>query len=112
MSAYIVGHVEITNPEVYAEYMKHTPRLVAAHGGRFIARGGDVEVLEGEPEPRRMVILEFPSAQAARDFFTGDDYAPYAAMRQGASNAQFVLLDEFPTTEWEAAVAASNEHAP
>ncbi len=111
MSGYLVGYVQINDPEGYAEYMLHTPRLVAEHGGRFIARGGNVEVLEGEPESRRMVVLEFPSTEEARDFFTGEVYAPYAAMRKAAADSQFLLLDEFPIDEWEAAVANSKRHA-
>ncbi len=59
-----------------------------------------------------MIILEFPSTEIARDFFHSEGYAPYAAMRAKAAKAQFVLLDEFPTDEWEAAVKASNEHTP
>src|SRR5277367_6973906 len=63
MPAYMIVHVSITDPEKYREYTRHTPRIIAAHGGRFIVRGGESVTLEGEPSQQRVVVVEFPSLE-------------------------------------------------
>lgn len=107
MTAYIVALIEVTDPEQYAEYTKHTPRLIAEHGGRFIGRGGAVHMLEGPPETRRVVILEFPSVEAAQRFYDSDGYTLAKALRQGAATGQFFVVEGFPEASFLAAVEAS-----
>lgn len=107
MAAYLIARVEVTDPERYGEYMKHTPRIIDRFGGRFIARGGDVTTLEGEPETRRVVVLEFPSRQAAEDFYHSDEYGLARALRAGAASFQAIVLDEMPAADWMAAVETS-----
>ena len=65
MTAYLLGRVEITDPERYKEYMKKTPGVIEKYGGKFIVRGGDVVTLEGAGETRRLVLIEFPSMEKA-----------------------------------------------
>ena len=108
MTAYMVALVEVTDPERYAEYAKHTPRLIAEHGGRFIGRGGEVHMLEGEPETRRVVLLEFPSLDAAQGFYNSEGYGMAKALREGAATGQFFVVEGFPEASWLAAVEASN----
>ncbi len=59
MAAYIHAEIEITDPEAYEEYRRQVPAMIAAHGGRYLVRGGAAELLEGEGAPQREVILEF-----------------------------------------------------
>jgi len=93
MPAYIIARVNVTDPEQYAKYRAVTPAAVAAFGGKFIVRGGDMDTLEGPEETNRVVVLEFESMDKAREFYNSDLYQAAIALRQPASEAQFVLLD-------------------
>ena len=90
--------VEVTIPDIEAYrasgYMAMAEQAIAAHGGRFMVRGGDPLVLEGGPQPGRLVILEFPSREQAEAFFHSDDYAPALQLRNTLSSARGILLSE------------------
>lgn len=110
MSAYVIGLVEITNPEGYREYMRHTPRLISQFGGRFIVRGGESITLEGDPIPRT-VVIEFPSLELARAFYHSPEYARARALRQGAGIVRLTAIDGYPAAQWEAAVRESSAYS-
>lgn len=100
MSAYIVAHVDIQDWDRYREYMRHTPGVIARHGGRFIARGGDPVVLEGEPDGLRLVLIEFPDLAHALAFYRSPEYAEVKRLRDGAGTARFVAIDGYPESAW------------
>ena len=93
MSAYIVATVSIKDPQTYKKYTAKTPALIAKHGGKFIARGGDVETLEGETFKDRMVIIEFPTKQALQDFYNDPDYQQAIQIRQSASQGRVLAVE-------------------
>jgi uncharacterized protein (DUF1330 family) len=93
MSAYVIVDVKINNPGEYEEYKKLTPASVAAYQGSFIVRGGTTETLEGDWEPGRIVLLEFPNAERARQWWNSPEYAPAKLIRQGASATRMILAD-------------------
>ncbi|HWE98198.1 MAG TPA: DUF1330 domain-containing protein [Caulobacteraceae bacterium] len=93
MAAYLIGEFEVTDPALHEDYRRDVPAVIAAHGGRYLVRGGAAELVEGEGEPQRLVILEFPNLAAARAFFDGDAYAPLRALRQRASRGRIVIVD-------------------
>jgi uncharacterized protein (DUF1330 family) len=93
MAAYIVADIEITDPAAYETYRQQVPALIAAHGGRYLVRGGAVEVLEGAREPRRQVILEFPDMAHLRAFYTSPQYKTLIAIRQGASHGSLLAIE-------------------
>ena len=66
MSAYIIADIQVTDPVAYDDYRPLAAASIARFGGRFIVRGGKVDLLEGEPQPERIVIIEFPNANTAR----------------------------------------------
>lgn len=109
MVAYLMAFIEVTDPERYAEYMAHTPRIIDRFDGKFIARGGEITPLEGPPENRRIVMLEFPSAERAKEFYASDEYGLARAIRRDAAHFQAFLLEEMPSEAWLAAVEASQE---
>ena len=109
MSAYIVAHVQVEDVAAYREYMRHTPRVIERFGGRFIARGGTMETLEGPEETLRVVLIEFPSMEHARGFYRSEEYARIKMLRDGAGFAKFVLIDGYPLEEWR--IAASDSAA-
>jgi uncharacterized protein (DUF1330 family) len=93
MKAYIIVDVRITDPALYESYKKLTPGSLVPFGGKFVVRGGAAETLEGEWEPGRMVVLEFPSKQKAKDWWSSSIYAPAKAIRQSASNTRMILVE-------------------
>ncbi len=97
---YILAQVDVPDPEAYraSGYMKMAEDSVAAFGGRFLVRGGGPVVLEGDGVPDRIVILEFPSPEVARQFYDSEQYRPAIALRQSLSRARLVLLTEYEPT--------------
>ncbi|HUI99026.1 MAG TPA: DUF1330 domain-containing protein [Usitatibacter sp.] len=93
MAAYVLAEIEITNPEGYKEYTKQVPATIAKHGGRFLIRGGASEALEGEWAERRRVLLEFPTMEAARNWWSSPEYEKPKAMRQAASRGRLLLIE-------------------
>ena len=93
MSAYVIADVrEAWDAEALDEYRRRNTDAVAAHGGRFVARGGEHEVLEGEWETLRLVVIEFPDVEAARAWWESEEYAPLKAMRRDASDTNIILV--------------------
>ena len=94
MPAYMIADVrDARDQEALVEYRRGNTDSVARHGGRFIVRGGAMELLEGEWDTRRIVIAEFSDMAAARGWYESDDYAPLKALRQSASATNIILVD-------------------
>jgi uncharacterized protein (DUF1330 family) len=93
MSAYVIADIDVQDPVRYADYRKMVPASIEAYGGRFLARGGKVESLEGPWEPKRTVIVEFPSVERAKAWWDSDEYAPAKALRRAASQGSLILLE-------------------
>ena len=96
MAAYIIVLADVTDREQYAKYTQVTPAAIAKFGGRFVARAGRTETLEGPPENRRVVLIEFPSFEQARAFYNSEEYGRARALRAGAATASFILVDGVP----------------
>jgi uncharacterized protein (DUF1330 family) len=93
MAAYIVVDIDIHNAPGLEEYRRLVPGTVAKYGGRFVVRGGAFQVLEGGWQPKRLVLLEFPSTEQAKRWYDSEEYRPLKAMRLKASTANLVLVD-------------------
>jgi uncharacterized protein (DUF1330 family) len=93
MPAYVVVNVDVQDPVRYEEYKTLAPASIAQYGGRYIARGGAVEVLEGDWAPKRLVILEFPTMERARAWWTCAEYAGAKALRNATSHSQLVITE-------------------
>ncbi len=94
MPAYVIADVrEVRDQDALVEYRRRNTDAVANHGGRFVVRGGEAELLEGAWDTLRMVVIEFPDADAARAWWTSEEYAPLKAMRQAASTTQIILVE-------------------
>ncbi|MEY4751512.1 MAG: hypothetical protein RIQ60_3726 [Pseudomonadota bacterium] len=92
MAAYIYAQIDVTDPTLYEEYRQKVPALIAAHGGRYLVRGGAVTVLEGELAPQRQVLLEFPDIAALEAFYHAPDYQALKAVRQRASHGHLLAI--------------------
>ena len=93
MAAYLVADIEVTDPDAYAEYRRTVGASIAAFGGRFLARGGKTETLEGNWLPKRLVIVEFPSLERLQAWYGSAEYAPALALRQRASVSSLVMTE-------------------
>ena len=92
MPAYVIAQLDVTDPAAYEKYKLAAPPTIAAAGGRYLARGGE-SVLEGSHDGRRTVILEFPTEQAAREWYSGPGYAAARELRKScARNVTFLLV--------------------
>lgn len=85
MAAYLIYQGEVVDPELYEEYKAGATASVEEAGGRYLVRGGDVEVLGGEPPAGRTVVIEFPSMQHARAWFDGPAYRAVRPLRERAA---------------------------
>ncbi len=93
MAAYVIGEVEIRDPEAYQAYAKGVPATIAQYGGRYLVRGGAVEPKEGGWSPKRVVVLEFPTLDQARRWYGSPEYAPLLALRLKAASANLIFVE-------------------
>jgi uncharacterized protein (DUF1330 family) len=93
MPAYVIFDVQINDMAQYQSFMAGVKPALVAAGARYLARGGDHRVYEGDWQPRRIVLLEFPSVAAWEAFYTGDTYRSLKAIRDGASEARLVCVE-------------------
>jgi uncharacterized protein (DUF1330 family) len=93
MAAYVIAEIEITDPAGYRAYGQVVPATVEKYGGRFLVRGGAATVLEGEWPERRRVVLEFPSKEAALQWWNSPEYEKPMAMRRASSKGRLVLVE-------------------
>jgi uncharacterized protein (DUF1330 family) len=91
--AYVVSRLTIRDPEAMQRYVSEAPATVRAFGGRYLVRGGAVEALDGRWEDERMVVVEFPSREAALAWFGSEEYRPLRELRMRAAEAVILLAD-------------------
>ena len=92
MAAYLIARVNVTDWDKYNEYIKLTPGIIAKFGGRFIVRGGETVTFEGPEEKWRIVVIEFPDLEKAKEFYYSPEYTDAKKIREGAALAQFVAI--------------------
>ena len=93
MPAYLIVETDIHDPEQYEHYKAASPAAVAAGGGRFLVRGGELAVLEGDWQPKRLVVLEFESLEAAKRFYESEQYQEAKRLRDGAADLRMVAVE-------------------
>lgn len=93
MAAYLVGQLKITDPKMYERYREAVTPLVDRFGGRFLVRGGALEVLEGDWPLTRLVVIEFQSSAAARHFYESSEYQKILPLRNEASRGSIAIVE-------------------
>jgi len=93
MSAYVVVDIQITDPVGYEEYKRLAPPAVALYGGKYIARGGHTETLEGNWSPSRLVILEFDNIEQAKQWLNSPEYSAARKLRHKTANTNMVVIE-------------------
>lgn len=95
MPAYVIVEVNIHDPVAYEGYKLLTPAAVLAYGGRFVVRGASSESLEGDWNPQRMVVLEFPSIEKAKQWWHSPEYAEAKSIRQKAATTKMLVVEGY-----------------
>jgi uncharacterized protein (DUF1330 family) len=95
MPAYVIVETDIHDPEQYEHYKAAVPASLAAHGGRFIARGGEMAVLEGDWQPKRLVALEFDDLEAVKRWYHSPEYGEAKRLREGAADLRMVAVEGY-----------------
>ena len=93
MLAYVIALIDVKDPARYEGYRQMVLPTITAYGGRFIARGGRTDVLEGAWAPRRVVIVEFPSLERAKAWWSSPEYAEAKALRQATSEGTLIVIE-------------------
>ncbi len=93
MSAYVIVDIQVTDPVGYEGYKKLAPPIVAAYGGKYLARGGKTETLEGDWSPKRLVILEFESAERAKAWLNSPEYRAARQLRHQTTQTNMVVIE-------------------
>ncbi|KAA8711326.1 MULTISPECIES: DUF1330 domain-containing protein [Pseudomonas syringae group] len=96
MKAYWIAHVDVTDPQQYSEYTQRAPAAFQLYGGKFLARGGRSEAIEGRATPQRTVIIEFESYEQAVACYQSSEYQNAMSHRQGAAKAEIVIVEGQP----------------
>jgi uncharacterized protein (DUF1330 family) len=93
MPAYFIGEIQVTDSVAYDQYRPLAAASIARFGGRFIVRGGKADLLEGEPQPERIVVVEFPDAETAQRWYHSEEYQAALKIRQAASRGRVFLVE-------------------
>ena len=93
MPAYIIAEIQVTDPTAYEGYRPLAAASIARFGGRYVVRGGKLDLLEGEPVPGRIVVIKFLDADAARRWYRSEEYQKALRIRQSASRGRVFLVE-------------------
>ncbi|HYC87966.1 MAG TPA: DUF1330 domain-containing protein [Thermoanaerobaculia bacterium] len=93
MAGLIIVDIEVTDPVRYEEYKRLASAAIAAHGGRYLVRGGASEVLDGDWTPRRLVVLEFDSVEKAKAWRDSPEYAQAKQVRESCARANMIVVE-------------------
>jgi uncharacterized protein (DUF1330 family) len=93
MPAFVIADIQVTDPEGFQTYRDLVAPTIARAGGVYRVRGGDIDVKEGDWQPSRLVVLEFPTLEAAQAWYASDDYAPVKAVRERTAVTRVVIVD-------------------
>ena len=93
MAGYVIADVDVTDPELFAEYRKLVSATVEQYGGKYLVRGGETEVVEGDRTPHRTVVIEFESYERAKAWYHSDEYAPALKMRLDSADSSVIIVE-------------------
>jgi len=95
--AYIVAQIDVADPAAYRPYAEQAAKIVASHGGHYLARGGTTKSIEGDAPPNRVAIIEFPSMEALEKFEASPEYTAVKPIRQRAAKSSRIFAVEGAT---------------
>ena len=95
MAVYFIADIEVTDPEEFEVYRKKAAPIIEKYGGSYLVRGGEPQAVEGDWNPTRIVVLEFPTEEHLKRFATAPDYEPVAAIRHRAANTNAIIVQGY-----------------
>ena len=99
MSVYLIAMIRVDDPETYKKYTSQTPAILKKYGGRFLARAGEIETIEGEPFHDRLVIVEFSTKQALHEWYASPEYRAVLKYRKASSQGRILVIEGVTDTE-------------
>lgn len=93
MSAYLIANVEVKDSERIKEYLASSPKILRKFSGRFLVRGGNIFIAEGDWKPERLVIVEFDTFEDAKNFWNSNEYEPIKKIRQATAKTDMVIVE-------------------
>jgi uncharacterized protein (DUF1330 family) len=93
MAAYVILDITVNDPAKYEDYKKLAPPAIEAYGGKYLVRGGSMEILEGDWKPNRVVILEFQSIEMAKNWINSPEYSDARALRHQTATSHAIVVD-------------------
>lgn len=93
MPAYLIADIEVTDPTAFEQYRSQVPATIAAHGGRYLVRGGATQIAEGTWQPKRVIVLEFPTMQQLQGWYNSPEYQKILPLRLNASKGNAVMVE-------------------
>ncbi|WP_354687811.1 DUF1330 domain-containing protein [Cupriavidus necator] len=93
MAAYLIADVDITDPAAFEEYKREVPATEARYGGKYLGRGGPTKVLEGDWQPHRLVIVEFPDMESLLAWYDSPEYARLKTIRKQCAKTRMIALE-------------------
>jgi len=93
MAAYVVAQIEVNDWDKFQKYLNENPRVIAQYGGRYIARGGETVILEGKEQINRVVLIEFPSLEKAKEWYYSKEYQQIKTLRTGAATGSIIAIE-------------------
>jgi uncharacterized protein (DUF1330 family) len=107
MTAYLIADVDVTDSAVFEEYKREVPATEAHYGGRYLGRGGITKVLEGDWQPHRLVIVEFPDMASLMAWYDSPEYAPLKAIRERCATTRIIALEGVAAVRWPPATSTT-----
>jgi uncharacterized protein (DUF1330 family) len=93
MPGYVIVEIDVTDPEGYEEYRRLAAPTVEAYGGRYLVRGGKTETLEGDWQPKRIVVLQFDSVAQAKEWWHSEVYGPIKGIRHRTAHTRMIVVE-------------------
>ncbi|NKB70311.1 MAG: DUF1330 domain-containing protein [Candidatus Latescibacteria bacterium] len=93
MAAYMIVDIEVNDPSTYERYKSEVPALISKHGGEYLVRGGDLEIIEGDWQPNRLVLFRFPDKESVNAFLNDPEYLPLKDLRQRVAKTDMVVVE-------------------
>jgi uncharacterized protein (DUF1330 family) len=93
MAVYLIVNIDVKDPSAYEKYKAEVPALIRKHGGEYLVRGGNFQVIEGDWQPSRLVLLRFPDEKSALAFFSDPEYQPLKNLRQRVTKTDIVMVE-------------------
>lgn len=95
MPAYLIANVDVKDSEKIKDYLTSTPEILKKYTGRFLVRGGNIWVAEGNWNPKRLVVVEFETFEKAKEFWHSTDYEPLKELRQSSADTDMIIVDGY-----------------